>query len=205
MIDLPKITAFSPEKLSDVSVFCPAAHASHSFDNSLHSSYPVSEHLSAFPTSFVEGQITLKGRIIMKKIAAIAIAAVLVLALTISAVAASGTIQANITYRNIKVLMNGEELVLADSAGNSVEPFIMNGTTYLPLRVVASALGLSVGWDDTTSTVSLTEKQVDNFVYITRTGSKYHYDDTCNGGTYWAVPYDSAIGMGLGACNKCVH
>lgn len=141
----------------------------------------------------------------MKKLISIIFVLTLVFSLACSAIAVSSTIQANLTYRDIKVTMNGEQIALVDSAGNSVEPFIINGTTYLPLRVVSNALGLTVGWDDATSTVSLAEEEPENLVYITRTGSKYHYDSTCNGGTYWAVPYDSAVGMGLGACNKCVH
>lgn len=140
-----------------------------------------------------------------KRIITFSIALVLVFALACGAAAVANTVQATLTYRDIKVTMNGEQINLVDSAGNSVEPFIINGTTYLPLRVVSNALGLTVGWDDATSTVSLIEKQPENIVYITRTGSKYHHDNTCNGGTYWAVPYESAVGMGLKACDKCVH
>ena len=44
-----------------------------------------------------------------------------------------------------------------DANGNTVEPFIIDGTTYLPVRAVSNALGLNVGWDDATSTVSLGE------------------------------------------------
>ena len=135
----------------------------------------------------------------MKKAITIFIVAVLAFALA--------CVQATLTYRDIKVLMNGEQLDLVDSSGNSVEPFIINGTTYLPLRVVATALGLEVGWDGATSTVSLCEEEQPqmNFVYITKTGSKYHMIDNCNGGTYWAAPYESAVGMGLKPCDKCCH
>jgi len=63
-----------------------------------------------------------------------------------------------ITYRKIKIVLNGEEIIPCDGAGKTVEPFIMNsnGTTYLPLRAISQALGLHVTWDSTTNTVALT-------------------------------------------------
>lgn len=45
----------------------------------------------------------------------------------------------------------------------------------------------------------------DKTVYITRTGSKYHYDSSCNGGTYYAVKLSEATAKGLTPCAKCVH
>ncbi len=62
-----------------------------------------------------------------------------------------------ITYRNIKIFLNGEELSLVNANGDKVEPFILNSNSsvYLPLRVIGEALGLKVGWDGATSTVSL--------------------------------------------------
>ena len=43
-----------------------------------------------------------------------------------------------------------------DSSGNPCEPFIIDGTAYLPLRGIATVLGISAHWDDATSTISLT-------------------------------------------------
>ena len=139
----------------------------------------------------------------MKKAIAIPVIIVLVLALAVSASASTGTINKDITYRDIKIMLNGEELVPKDANGDPTEPFIMDGSTYLPVRAIAGTLGLDVGWDGETSTVLLTENEHAN-VYITRTGSKYHYDSTCNGGIYWPVPMETAIGMGLTPCDKCV-
>lgn len=61
-------------------------------------------------------------------------------------------------YSDIKVTMNGQAVELVDANGNAVEPFAISGTTYLPVRAVANALGLDVGWDGATSTVKLTSK-----------------------------------------------
>ena len=58
-------------------------------------------------------------------------------------------------YRNIKVTVDSQEVTPKDAQGNKVEPFIMNGTTYLPVRGIAYALGMDVRWDNATSTVSL--------------------------------------------------
>lgn len=53
------------------------------------------------------------------------------------------------------------------------------------------------------SALSVPEEKKD--VYITKTGKKYHNDDTCNGGTYWPVPLSTALGMNLQPCDKCVY
>lgn len=41
-------------------------------------------------------------------------------------------------------------------------------------------------------------------VYITPTGKKYHYDNTCNGGTYKESTLNQAERLHLEPCNKCV-
>lgn len=71
------------------------------------------------------------------------------------AFAESATKQLNAYFNNIKVVLNGTELTPKDANGNSVEPFVVNGTTYLPIRAVSEALGLAVEWDGTTQTVIL--------------------------------------------------
>lgn len=70
--------------------------------------------------------------------------------------AASRTENINITFSGIRVNVNGSVTALTDAAGNTVEPFIWDGTTYLPVRAVADALGVDVRWDGNTSTVYLT-------------------------------------------------
>ena len=40
-------------------------------------------------------------------------------------------------------------------------------------------------------------------VYITETGSKYHYDGNCGNGTYYPTTLDKAQSMGLTPCAKC--
>jgi len=73
-------------------------------------------------------------------------------------IASSGIIKKDLHYNNIKITMNGEEIKPTDANGNYVEPFIIDGTTYLPVRGVANALDLEVNWDASTNTVKLHEK-----------------------------------------------
>ncbi|MGI6029769.1 MAG: stalk domain-containing protein [Candidatus Heteroscillospira sp.] len=111
--------------------------------------------------------------------------------------------QATLHYNDIKITVDGEPVEPRDANGNAVEPFIIDGTTYLPVRGIAEALGLNVTWDGATNTAVLTGDEPEELIWITRTGSKYHRDGNCNGGTYWQVPLESAIGMGLTPCDKC--
>ena len=62
---------------------------------------------------------------------------------------------AQLFYNDIKININGSKVLPKDANGNYVEPFIINGTTYLPVRAVANALGIQVDWDDDTNTVLL--------------------------------------------------
>lgn len=83
----------------------------------------------------------------------------LALALSLTAVPAAATTgaqQIQAVYSDIKVLLDGEFLLLTDANGKTVEPFSLNGTTYLPVRAVAGALGLKADWNADTHTVVLT-------------------------------------------------
>lgn len=41
-------------------------------------------------------------------------------------------------------------------------------------------------------------------VYITETGKRYHYENPCGNGTYYATTLSKAKSLGLTPCNKCV-
>ena len=70
---------------------------------------------------------------------------------------------ATANYRGIRILVNGAQVNPCDAEGNAVEPFIIGGTTYLPVRAVAGALGLEVGWEAATSTVTLRQGGETNY------------------------------------------
>lgn len=82
--------------------------------------------------------------------------AALVGAMVVPSLATVGRKTAYLDYQNMKVTLNGQELQLRDSLGNLVEPFTIDGTTYLPLAAISKALGINVAWDDSTKTVILT-------------------------------------------------
>lgn len=54
-----------------------------------------------------------------------------------------------------------------------------------------------------TTTKTTTTSSVEKTVYITKTGKKYHYDNHCNGGTYYASTLSEAKSNGLTPCSKC--
>ena len=74
-----------------------------------------------------------------------ALTVILMAALTVSALAADGSL--TLTVIPIRVLVNGEVFQPKDAQGNDVLVFTCNGTTYAPLRALAEAYGLEVGYD----------------------------------------------------------
>lgn len=80
---------------------------------------------------------------------------ILVLSLMVTAQASVGKKTMTADYNNIKIELDGQQITPKDVSGNVVEPFAVNGTTYLPVRAVSEALGIDVEWDGSTSTVIL--------------------------------------------------
>lgn len=105
----------------------------------------------------------------------LALAVVLALGLfafaAVPAAAENGKREAEIAYRNIKIVLDGQEICPRDAAGKEVEPFILDGTIYLPVRAVAEALGLEVRWRGSDSTVMLTRDEDEHgFFSVTAVG-----------------------------------
>lgn len=80
-----------------------------------------------------------------KKIAAIT-AAILAFGAS-AAIAKDSTEVITAVYRNIQLIVDGNNITPKDADGNVVEPFIYDGTTYLPVRAVANAFNKQVDWD----------------------------------------------------------
>ena len=77
-------------------------------------------------------------------------------------------------YNNIKIYIDGGEIVPKDANGNVVEPFTMNGTTYLPVRAISNAFGKDVEWDGATQSIYIGKKdqtKPDNYL------DKIQYND----------------------------
>ena len=71
------------------------------------------------------------------------------------AIAANTTTLYNVIANGISIVVDGKKLNPTDAQGNKVKPIIYNGTTYLPVRAVANALGKAVYWDGPSTTVYL--------------------------------------------------
>lgn len=92
----------------------------------------------------------------------------------------------NITvfFNDIKLMVDGESVTPKDANGNVVEPFVYNGTTYLPVRAIATALGKDVNWDAETATVVIGEYdageslypdvKLEDLDYLYQTGNLYN-------------------------------
>lgn len=95
----------------------------------------------------------LKGFVIGMTAAALAMGSI--------AYAKTGSEMIEAAYNNVKIYVDGLLVDPKDGNGDTVEPFISNGTTYLPVRAVADALGKEVSWDQETSSVILGNRNYD--------------------------------------------
>ena len=68
-----------------------------------------------------------------------------------SAIAVSMLPAAFAANDDIKVIVNGSELQIAE---NDTKPFVEDGRTLVPMRAIFEALGATVEWDDATKTVT---------------------------------------------------
>jgi len=76
---------------------------------------------------------------------------------SVTAFAVGRTTWKDVAVGGISIVVDGKKINPKDGNGNAVEPIIYNGTTYLPVRAVADALGKAVYWDGPNYTVYLGE------------------------------------------------
>ena len=124
----------------------------------------------------------------------------LIAGVLISTILASGVVFAkqasetiNVIYDNIKILIDGKEYQPTDANGNVVEPFIYNGTTYLPVRAIANAFDKEVDWEAQTSTVTLGSK---NYDWLDQMGYA-DYKTTASYSTLRAIPEGTKDSSGI--------
>ncbi|MBU5676517.1 copper amine oxidase N-terminal domain-containing protein [Alkaliphilus sp. MSJ-5] len=75
----------------------------------------------------------------------------LVTAFGFSSYGASATKTLQALYGSSKIIINGKDVT------QTIEPFIVDGTTYIPLRVVANTFNKKVDWNPLTSTAYITD------------------------------------------------
>lgn len=81
----------------------------------------------------------------------------LIFIMTITAFGTVATQTITAYYNDIKIYVNDNMIEPMDANEKIVEPFIYDGTTYLPARAVAEALGKNVRWDKSTYSVYIEE------------------------------------------------
>ena len=98
-------------------------------------------------------------------------------------------------YDDIEIVVDGQKIEPKDANGNAVQPFIYNGTTYLPVRAVGNAINKKVDWDGVDKVVYLGAKPGEESLWLeqcppyqTRGWTKYTLADnkffTMSGNNY---------------------
>lgn len=142
---------------------------------------------------------------------------------TQTATATKGSTVISMQIGNTTAYVNGVAKTL-DVPAQTIE-----GRTMVPARFVAESLNATVNWDSasdtvkistsgstsaqttpsntqtSTSTTTSTQSSTNKTVYVAKTGKRYHYDNNCNGGTYYPSTLSEAQSRGLTPCNKCVN
>lgn len=93
--------------------------------------------------------------------------------------ATTGTKTIEVLYNNIKVYKDNVLCELKDANGTVVEPFIYNGTTYMPVRGTANLADMQVTWDGNTKSVYLWDKQVPSGTYLMEVCPPYEKSSYC--------------------------
>lgn len=90
-----------------------------------------------------------------------ALSALILVGLPVTALASDGAL--SIRVFPINILVDGKVFQPTDSDGNTAMVFTYNGTTYAPLRALAEAYGLKVGYDAECNTATVTKPDSNSF------------------------------------------
>lgn len=101
--------------------------------------------------------------------------------------AISATKSIQVDYDGIKVYKDSALQTLADAAGNAIEPFIYQGTTYLPVRNAAELAGMQVTWDSSSKSVYLWDTQIPPTLQVTQAEGQTNLSYVLSDGTAVAV------------------
>lgn len=83
-------------------------------------------------------------------------AVILMFSLFLTGAFAANTYQKSINVEyGINLFIEGNSPTLTDVNGKTVQPFVYDGTTYVPIRAVAESLGASIQYDSSTNTASV--------------------------------------------------
>lgn len=86
------------------------------------------------------------------KLAIFIAVAILTLSIASTGFAADTIVNLKAYYRNIKIFKNGTQTYMTS------QPFIVDGTTYLPLRAIAELLDKDITWNGTTYSIGINDR-----------------------------------------------
>lgn len=103
----------------------------------------------------------------LKKFISFVFAFVLVVVLCTPGLASNMTKKIDVTY-GISIYFNGEKQNLVDGAGNSVAPFVYNGTTYVPIRAISNLFGADILYDSENNSALIYDDYAEAYAVINR-------------------------------------
>jgi hypothetical protein len=93
-----------------------------------------------------------------KKVSVFTVVVVAIVSLSIGVFADNAMIKIQgYIDKGMTLTYNEEILELTDAQDGTIYPVLIEGSTYLPVRAISEVVGLEVGWDGDTRTVSLTD------------------------------------------------
>ena len=96
----------------------------------------------------------------------------------------------------VSVTVDGKPVDLKDVNGNPVQPVIIDGTTYLPVRAVSEANGLNVDWDGESQEVKLTTNAQPLVIEsVVANCTSEPYGKAINSFTYYVNSTASVLGL----------
>lgn len=137
-----------------------------------------------------------------RTIAATLLAASMLAGVIVPASAAPRTAVINVAY-GITLEFNEQEVQLTDAKGRKVEPFVSNGTTYVPIRAISELFGAAVSYDGSTNTAYIYDdySEISAIVYaMTSRASEALYAMDLEFGYAWSTKDFSQYKEGLQYC-----
>jgi hypothetical protein len=95
--------------------------------------------------------------------------AVSVIAVLIFSIALGATVFADDNFKTLKAWFGNLSIYRNNQLVQlSVKPFIVDGTTYVPLRAVSELFNKDVGWDGVNYKIDLNDRPDENLIYMTQ-------------------------------------
>jgi len=104
---------------------------------------------------------------IRKTLALTLVISIALLSVCSLAYAAGVTKSIEVTYTNPSIFVDGYLIETKDVTGKKVEPFVYEGTTYLPVRAISEALGKTVDWDSAANRIDIGNPSTEEIREIT--------------------------------------